>query len=61
MGKLQQPIADNTSQEIYEEPDEFDLALIKLADEVMATNTEWTPHNEVMKELGPEFYEKYKI
>ncbi len=60
MTKLQQSIADNSHQETYEEPDEFDLELIKLADEVIARNEKRFTHNEVMKELGPEFYEKYK-
>ncbi|MCH9843986.1 MAG: hypothetical protein K0U39_00600 [Alphaproteobacteria bacterium] len=60
MAKLQQPVAENSHQETYEEPDEFDLLLIELADEVIRTNAKWFTHNEVMKELGPEFYEKYK-
>ncbi|MCH9843988.1 MAG: hypothetical protein K0U39_00610 [Alphaproteobacteria bacterium] len=61
MTKLQQPVADNSHQETYEEPDEFDLLLIERAIEIMETNDEWIPHNDVMKRLGPEYYEKYKI
>ncbi len=61
MTKLQKPVADVSHQETYEEPDEFDLVLIKLADEIVARNEERIPHNEVMKRLGPEYYEKYKI
>ena len=61
MGRLQQPIADNSSQEIYEEPDEIDKLLAEEALKILETNDKWFTHNEVMKELGPEFYEKYKI
>ena len=61
MGKPQQPIADKSHQETYEEPDEFDLVLIERANEILARNEERIPHNEVMKRLGPEYYEKYKI
>ncbi len=61
MGRLQQPIADNTSQESYEEPDEIDKFLAEEALKILETNDKWFTHNDVMKELGPEFYEKYKI
>ena len=61
MGKPQQSIADNAHQETYEEPDEFDKLLAEQALKILETNDKWYTHNEVMKELGPEYYEKYKI
>ena len=60
MTKLQQPIADKSHQETYEEPDEFDLVLIERANKILARNEKRFTHNEVMKHLGPEYYEKYK-
>ena len=60
MTKLRQPIADKSHQETYEEPDEFDKLLAEQALKILETNDKWFTHNEVMKELGPEFYEKYK-
>ncbi|MCH9853561.1 MAG: hypothetical protein K0U45_08655 [Alphaproteobacteria bacterium] len=49
MAKFQQPIAENSHQETYEEPDEFDLLLAEQAIEIMETNDEWIPHNEAVR------------